>query len=237
MGNRRVVYAIGAILLILGGIVLMDAAWFSSDWSQFLPDVAVALVTGAVVGLVVLTFESHAQERGQVRKDRNDWLALREVLSRATSGAEDTTYQRGSTSIVGFESDTIKRAVQGSPVATWAKTIRDPGLDALVRYLDHLQIAEKSARECNATVNRVIANTELMKLEGFEQVYWNTLAGAVVDMLARDRLPHDLADDDQEAAEFVLGDLEVAECGLDWHSDVRVLGYLYLDLRQALGNG
>lgn len=222
----------GAALFVLM-LLINDNQHWHSDWSQFLPDALVALLTGATVGLVVLAFQRGIESRAEERAQALQWSAVRELLARATAGTQDITFLFASAKVVGFDHERIVEVTDGVPVQAWRDTLADDTLQYLVIYLDSLSAAQKSANLLDAALNSAVISAPDDLIEPFRQ---NQVRQSVLDWIdvARHRERRSVDPLDQAAVASILGDASVNREGREWRVNIMALAYAYLSLAESL---
>jgi hypothetical protein len=217
-------------------LLITDRRYWHSDWNQFLPDAVAALVTGATVGLVVLSFQRGIERRAEERAQALRWSATRELLARATAGAEDVMFFPTSAEVVGFDHQRILDVTNGAPIQTWRDTMTDKSLQYLVVYLDCLNAAQKSGHLLDAALNSTMGSLSKDLIEPHRRAQirksvldWIDVCGnrgwESVDVL------------DEAAVATLLGEPNINHAGQAWRVDVAALAYAYADLADSLNPG
>ncbi|MFJ6376324.1 hypothetical protein ACIQH9_11445 [Pseudarthrobacter oxydans] len=101
-----------------------------SNWSQFLPDVVVALITGAAVGFALDRVQIRRSKRDQTFDAQVSWDRLRGSIRNIF---EDRPELRPDRWIDKDKMDGLSTHLGDCPIQQWNRLLDDPALESLVR--------------------------------------------------------------------------------------------------------
>lgn len=100
------------------------------NWSQFVPDVLVALITGAAVGLALDLVQRRRSRRDQIKDAQRSWDRLQSSLRTFFENTPEDTVDSW---VNDKNLDAISGRISGHPIQDWNRLLKDRALAALVR--------------------------------------------------------------------------------------------------------
>lgn len=142
-----------------------------SNWSQFLPDLIVALVTGLVIGFALNYVQRQSFVRDQVQDAQRSWDRLQSVLR---SWFDTVPLQSHDKWVDEDRIHGILAAVDDKPIQDWARLLEhDDVLQALVRLEHNSHRVLSRAKVLDRLLDKVLPEVRPMELpqtmEGYRE--------------------------------------------------------------------
>lgn len=103
------------------------------NWSQFVPDVLVALITGTAIGFALDMVQKRRTKRDQVDNAQRSWDRLQSSLRSSFETDPEVHVDRW---LDKGKLESISVQIQGHPIQAWSRLLQDEALSSLVR-LEH----------------------------------------------------------------------------------------------------
>lgn len=125
------------------------------DWSQWLPDFTVAIITGLFVSFAVLLAQAVSDRRRRRFEAEKEWAIARRAIQRAMS--RDWTWVINRYADFGSRVRALEKIAKTTPLTAWLGLVQDPALQGTLDLLSAIDTAKATAEKYRLKTRTAIA--------------------------------------------------------------------------------